>query len=92
MAYRVISNDAPRHLQFAVVRDDDKRGPIIVAGPFADERVARLHCDALNRTPPVKSDPRRPLYGFTIDRVVSILQSGWSLQVGPRIRKLCSIP
>lgn len=76
MMHRVICNDTrQRHLQWIVVRDDE-RGPVLAAGPFADERTAQLHADALNRQPavPVKS---RPHYGYTVARVVSLLRAGW---------------
>lgn len=48
MVYRVVSNDAPRHQQWIVVRDSEPGRPIMVAGPYMDEHVANLHCSALN--------------------------------------------
>lgn len=47
--YRVICNEALKHLQWIVARDNDGRTPIMAAGPFAQERVANMHCAALNR-------------------------------------------
>jgi len=77
--YRVVCNEALRHLQWIVVRDSGGR-PEMVAGPFGDAEAAYMHCDALNRQPaptPVKS--RGKEFHWILDPALAIRLAalGW---------------
>jgi hypothetical protein len=48
MMYRVVCNEALNHQQWAVVREAPAGRPILSRGPFADERIAAMLCEAMN--------------------------------------------
>lgn len=73
--YRVVSNEALRHLQWIVVRDDGDNRPVMCAGPFTDERTALLHCGALNRQRPALPPKSSALSRFFA--LVRLVNAGW---------------
>lgn len=82
-AYRVVCNDAPRHLQWIVMRDEAPGRPIMVGGPYTDERVAQLHCDAMNRE---HVTPRKSLKHIVIEeylRFYDLVLAGWHRAEAP---------
>ena len=77
--YRVVCNWAMQHLQWIVVRDDNER-PIMIAGPYGDERAAWLHCDALNREgapPPPTYDAGCFRWALEPALAIRLLERGW---------------
>jgi hypothetical protein len=73
MAYRVVSNDARRHQQWIVARDETSGRATMIAGPFTEESIARTHCDALNRANVYSVRIKRTL----VDRICALIQAGW---------------
>jgi hypothetical protein len=75
MEYRVVANEALKHLQWIVVRDEAPGRPIMVGGPYADEAIAKMHCDAMNREhvrhPAIKSAAEHAA------RFRALLNAGW---------------
>jgi hypothetical protein len=75
MVYRVVANEALKHLQWIVVRDETPGRPIMVGGPYADERVATMHCDAMNREHVKQQAIKSP--AEHIARFRSLINAGW---------------
>jgi len=68
--HRVVSNEALKHLQWIVV-EDRPDGPVMVRGPFAEEHVAQMHCDALNN----KRATKRAVAGIRV--IWPLIRAGW---------------
>lgn len=79
VVYRVVGNHVLGHPQWIVVRDDPAGRPVLAGGPWTDERIAALHCDAMNRDH--AKSRRKSLKRAIIaeyGRIYTLVLAGWS--------------